>query len=401
MTTGLALEQAADLLARSVTPLGTCRGNPSLLLGRTLARDVAALYDQPPFSRSPLDGYALQAADTAGAAPERPVTLPVVDHLYAGDAARVPLGPGQAVRIMTGAMLPAGCDCVLRQEDTDQGEDIVRIYAALSPGDNLIRQGEDYRAGSLLLPAGTRLDAAAIGVLAGAGIDEVTVYRRPRVAVLATGDELVSPDTRPLPPGKIYGSNLALLLARLGELGLETVSGGQVGDDPALAAERMSSLLEECDLLITTGGVSVGQRDILHQVLPLMGAERLFWKVRLKPGGPAMFSLWQGKPILSLSGNPFAAAATFELLARPLLAALAQEPQLCPSRQAAVLDTPFPKASRGRRFVRGRFEGGHVTLPQGHASGMLRSLVGCNCLVDIPAGSEPLVPGQSVQVVLL
>ena len=399
--TGLTLEQAADLLTKSVTPLGTCQGNPGLLLGRTLALDVAALYDQPPFSRSPLDGYALRAADTAGAAPERPVALAVVDHLYAGDAPRVPLESGQAVRIMTGAMLPPGCDCVLRQEDTDLGEDIVRIYAALAPGDNLIHQGEDYRAGRQLLPAGTRLDAAAIGVLAGAGIDTVTVYRRPRVAVLATGDELVAPGTRPLPPGKIYSSNLALLLARLGELGMEAVSGGQVGDEPALAAERMSRLLAACDLLITTGGVSVGQRDILHQVLPLMGAERLFWKVQLKPGGPAMFSLWQGKPILSLSGNPFAAAATFELLARPLLAALAQEPQLRPRRQTAVLDSPFPKASRNRRFVRGRCTGGHVTLPQGHASGMLRSLVGCNCLVDIPAGSEALAPGHTVQVVLL
>ena len=153
--------------------------------------------------------------------------------------------------------------------------------------------------------------------------------------------------------------------------------------------------------VITTGGVSVGDKDIFHQALPLAGAERLFWRVKLKPGTPLMFSLLEGRPVLSLSGNPFAAAATFELLARPLLAALAGQRDWQPLTLTAPLATPFSKASGGRRFVRGIYRDGAVTLPEGHSSGQLRSQVGCNCLVDIPAGSSPLAAGTMVKVVLL
>ena len=212
---------------------------------------------------------------------------------------------------MTGAMLPQGCDCVLRQEDTDLGNP-VRIYASLPPYKNYVYQGEDYRTGSLLLPAGTRLDAAALGVLASAGLTEVAVRRRPKVGLLTTGDEVVEAG-QPLPPGKIYGSNGALLTARLTELGIPSLC-RHAADSPAAVAKAMEGMLADCDLLITTGGVSVGDKDIFHQALPLLGAERVFWKVDLKPGTPAMFSRYKGKPILSLSGNPFAAFTTFELL---------------------------------------------------------------------------------------
>ena len=281
------------------------------------------------------------------------------------------------------------------------GSPVVELYASLRPGDNYVHRGEDYRAGTCLLPAGSRVDAAAVGVLSSAGITEVAVRRRPRVGVLSTGDEVVEPGVRPLPVGKIYGANLPLLLARLRELGVENVTGQLAGDAPQAVAEAMARMLETCDLLITTGGVSVGDKDIFHQTLPLLGAERVFWRLKLKPGSPAMFSRFQGKPILSLSGNPFAAFTTFELLARPLLAALSGEPELLPRRERAVLDTPFPKGSPIRRFVRGRYENGHVSLPEGHSSGVLRSLVGCSCLVDIPAGGGPLAAGQTVDILML
>ena len=401
MVTDLSLEEAVRLMTAGTVPLGTEAGHPGALLGRTLARGITAPMDQPPFDRSPLDGYALRAADTAGASPERPVPLTVVDTVYAGDEANVPVGPGQAVKIMTGAMLPRGCDCVLRQEDTDRGSPTVRLFRAVEPYQNYIRQGEDYRAGTVLLPAGTRLDAAAIGLLAGAGIDRAEVRRRPRVTVLSTGDEVVCPHVRPLPPGKIYGANAQLLTARLEELGIPAPGWEQVGAGPQAAAEAMERLLGGCDLLITTGGVSVGERDVLHQALPLLGAEEVFWRVACKPGSPARFSRYGGKPILSLSGNPFAAAATFELLARPLLAALAGEPHLLPRRRDAELSTSFPKPSPVRRFLRGRYEEGTVSLPEAHGSGALRSLVGCSCLVDVPAGSGPLEAGQTVSVLLL
>ena len=396
MKTGLTLEEAQTAILLNRVPLGTQMLPLERALGRTLAADVAAPLDQPPFDRSPLDGYALRSADLTGANREHPAVLEVVDTVYAGDEARIPVGPGQAVRLMTGAMLPPGCDCVVPQEDTDRG-DPVSVFVSLKPFQNYVYQGEDYRKGTLLLEKGTRLDAAALGVLAGAGITEVEVYRRPRVGLLTTGDEVVSPGT-PLPAGKIYGSNQMLLAARLAELGVETETAHQ-GDDPAAVAEAMRELLEICDVLLTTGGVSVGDKDIFHQALPLLGAERIFWRVNLKPGTPAMYSLYEGKPILSLSGNPFAAFTTFELLARPLLAALSGEEG--PRWGEGVLDTPFPKASPRRRFIRGRYENGHITLPEGHSSGMLASLVGCNCLAELPAGSPPAEAGTRVRILLL
>lgn len=401
MRTRIELEEARALMAESVRPLGVEQISRQEALGRTLAEDVTAPLDQPPFDRSPLDGYALRSADLTGASPEHPVSLRVVETVYAGGVPSRVLGPGEAIRIMTGAMLPRGCDCVLQHERTDNGLEQVQIYAALSPHDNYCDRGEDYRTGEVLLPAGTVVDAAAVGVLASAGLSSVPVRRRPVVRVLSTGDEVVSPDLHPLPAGKIYGSNQELLTARLRELGVSDVKGLLIGDDPREVADTMAQLLGECDLLITTGGVSAGDKDIFHEALPLLGAERVFWKVNLKPGTPAMYSLWQGQPILSLSGNPFAAAATFELLARPLLAALTGESRFSLRSRTAVVEGSFPKASPGRRFLRGFYQEGRVSLTGKNDSGMLASLVGCNCLVDLPAGSPPVQEGQTVTVLLL
>lgn len=401
MRTRIELEEARALMAESVRPLGVEQVSRQEALGRTLAEDVTAPLDQPPFDRSPLDGYALRSADLTGASPEHPVSLRVVETVYAGGVPSRALGPGEAIRIMTGAMLPRGCDCVLQHERTDNGLEQVQIYAALSPHDNYCDRGEDYRTGEVLLPAGTVVDAAAVGVLASAGLSSVPVRRRPVVRVLSTGDEVVSPDLHPLPAGKIYGSNQELLTARLRELEVSDVRGLLIGDDPREVADTMAQLLGECDLLITTGGVSAGDKDIFHEALPLLGAERVFWKVNLKPGTPAMYSLWQGQPILSLSGNPFAAAATFELLARPLLAALTGESRFSLRSRTAVVEGSFPKASPGRRFLRGFYQEGRVSLTGKNDSGMLASLVGCNCLVDLPAGSPPVQEGQTVTVLLL
>lgn len=396
MVIGISLEEAVDRITSPLSPLGTEVLPLKQALGRTLAVDVTAPLDQPPFDRSPLDGYALRSADLAGADKAHPAVLEVVDTVYAGDEANVSVGPGQAVRIMTGAMLPPGCDCVVPQEQTNRGEP-VKVFVSLKPYQNYVYQGEDYRAGTPLLKAGARLDAAALGMLASAGLTEAEVRRRPRVGLLTTGDEVVEPGT-PRPTGKIYGSNRVLLAARLAELGFEADTAHQ-GDDPTAVAESMKEMLKTCDLLITTGGVSVGDKDIFHQALPLLGAEQVFWRVDLKPGTPAMYSVYQDKPILSLSGNPFAAFTTFELLARPLLAALAGEEG--PRWGEGMLDTPFPKASPKRRFIRGRYENGHITLPEGHSSGMLASLVGCNCLAELPAGSPPAEAGQKVRILLL
>lgn len=401
MKQGISLEEAVAQLTQGIVPLSVAEAPLSQLSGALpLAADVFAPISQPPFPRSPLDGYALRAADSAGADPEHPAALKVVGKHYAGDPGDTHVGPGEAVRLFTGAPIPQGADCVIRQEDTDGGEETVSIRCALKPWENYCYAGEDYKEGSLLLRAGTVLDYAARGLLASAGVTTVPVYRYPEVAVLSTGDELVSPGVYPLPAGKIYNSNMLLICARLTELHIFN-NGFHVADDPRQVADQIEELWQIHPVVLTTGGVSVGQKDFMAQAAQLLGAETVFHGVRLKPGSPALFARRGGRYLLALSGNPFAAAATVELLARPLLSALSGDPSLLPRRTQAVLDAPFPKASKGRRFVRGRYAEGRVTLPAGHSSGQLASLVGCNCMVDIPAGSPPLVAGSTVEAVLL
>lgn len=403
---GISLERALAVIRAHVTLQDTERVSALDALGRVLAEDVIAPMDQPPFPRSPLDGYAFAAASVAGANREHPVCLAVVDTVYAGGWREEPVPAGCAVRIMTGAPIPAGCDCVIRQEDTADGDGTVAVPFELKPWENYCFRGEDYREGQVLIPAGSVLNAATLGVLGSAGLyrEDVTlaVRKTPKIALLCTGDELVEGDGSPLPKGKIYSSNAPLLAARLRELGVEvTACHSSFGDDPQEVADALKKLCEEADGIITTGGVSVGARDIFHEALPLLGAQRLFWRVLLKPGTPLMFSLYEGKPILSLSGNPFAAAATFELLARPMLAAMTGNERLDPMTVTAVLETPFPKGGKVRRFVRGIMKDGAVTLPEGHSSGQLRSCVGTNCLVELEGGRGPVETGERVAVHLL
>lgn len=400
MQVGISVEEALALIAQHTRPLPPEERRGMDLLGRTLAQDVAAPMSQPPFDRSPLDGYALVSADTAEAGEDSPVRLEVADTIYAGGWPKGPVCSGQCARIMTGAPIPEGADCVIRLEDTDQG-DPVTIRQRMKRHENYCFAGEDYRRGDTLLPAGTALDAPALGLLAGAGLWEtpLAVFPRPRVLLLSSGDELAGPG-EVLRPGQIYDSNRPQLAARCRELGL-TADDGSLPDDPRKAADALRQGAARYDCVITTGGVSVGDRDIFHQALPLAGAERIFYRVKLKPGTPMMFSLLEGKPLLSLSGNPFAAAATFELFVRPLLARLAGRTEWKPVAFTAPLAVPFAKASGGRRFIRGRYEDGAVRLPEGHSSGQLRSSVGCNCLVDIPARSPALEAGTQVRVILL
>ncbi len=408
MITNLSLEEAVRLIQQHVEPL-----EPVLLYidqakGRILAEDIMAPMDQPPFDRSPVDGYAILSSDTVGATRETPVRLTLVDTVCAGQVSSVTLKSGQCIRIMTGAKIPSGADGVIRQESTDMGEQTVEIYEAIKHYGNYVFRGEDYKTGDILLPKGTRLDAAALAVLASAGfaceLRQVLVNAVPKVAVLCTGDELVYPYIAPLPDGKIYDANLTFLTTRLADFCVHAESGGEhFGDDPQLVADSIRQVLLWADAVITTGGVSVGMKDIFHEVLPLLEAEQIFTHLQMKPGTPAIFSMVRDTPVLCLSGNPFAAAATFELLARPMLEKLSGDKALATHRIAAELASDFPKASGGRRFIRGTYDidTGTITLGDAHSSGQLRSMAGCNCLVDIPAGSGPLEAGATVSAVLL
>lgn len=396
------LESALALLMERVHPVERTEYAPlHALLGRVAAEDVAAPMQVPPFDRSPLDGYALRGADIAGASREHPARLRVIGEACAGCGERFAPGPGEALRVMTGAPVPAGCDCVVRQEDTDLGMDRVEVYAAVPAGRNVCRAGEDVRLGDVLLHRGERITSAHIGVLASLGITGAKVYAPVRAALLCTGDELCQPGEE-LPFGKIYDANRAVLSARLSELGVSLASPDSAQDDPETVAQALRKAAEHCDVLLTTGGVSVGKKDIFHQVLPLLGAERLFWKVAMKPGSPLLCGVYEGKLLICLSGNPFAALACFEVFAVPVLRRLAGETRAALRRAQGTLTGDFPKESKGRRLIRARMEGDRVTLTgANHSSGSLATMIGCNCLIDIPAGTGPLHTGDRVEVILL
>lgn len=396
----LTVEQAAEIIRKACPPLDGEWVEFARSSGRILAKNVRAQTDCPPFDRSPLDGFALRAADTEGACRERPAVLKQMETLYAGSGRAEALGPGEAVRVMTGARLPEGADCVVRQEDTEWDGERVRVFTGLKPYENFVFRGEDIKKGEIVLEQGRKIGYIEKGILAAAGVGRVYVRKRPSVCLFSTGDELVAVGET-LGAGQIFDSNLPMLEERLAQLGAKPVRCGYLKDSPKEICRTLGEAAKEADLIITTGAVSVGERDVFHQVVEMEGCERIFWKVGMKPGTPLLFWKIDGVPVISLSGNPFAAAATFELLARPALRRLMGERETEPARVAAVLDTPFPKPSRSRRFVRGRLEGGRVTLPKGHSSGMIGSLLDCNCMVDIPAGSGALKEGDQVQVVML
>ena len=396
------LEQAVEILLAHASPVTETEDVPLLdAVGRVAAEDIKAGFDNPPFDRSPLDGYTFAAASTRMATAESPVTLRVVAEECAGDFFAGTVGAGECVRIMTGGAIPKGCDCVVRQEDVREDGDAIRVPFTSKPYENYCYAGEDIKKGTVILRQGQIIRAAQIAVLASEGHATVRVHRRVRVAVASTGDELLQPG-EPLRPGKIYNSNLYLLAGRLKELGAEVTVVGSVPDDVERATEVIASYADKVDVFLTSGGVSVGKKDIMHGVVPALGAERLFWRVCMKPGAPAI-AYTRGRLLgIALSGNPFAAFATFELMAKPALLRIAGQTDVLPARRRAVLADAFPKECLGRRFLRARMEAdGRVSLPDQHESGSLFSAAGCDAFVDVPAGTKPLAAGTEVEVVIL
>lgn len=395
------LESALRLLLEHASPVRETEALPLMeALGRVAAQDIVSPMDVPPFDRSPLDGYCLHSEDIADASRENPVELKVIGEACAGCGERFYVERGQALRVMTGAPVPTQCDCVIRQEDTDEGMDAVHMYASVPTGRNICRAGEDVSKGALMVRAGEKLTAAHIGVLSSLGITQVQVRKRVRAALLCTGDELVQPGQE-LTFGKIYDANRAVLTLRLQELGVDVTALESEADEPQTVADTLCAAAKEVDILITTGGVSVGKKDIFHKVLPLMGAQRLFWKIAMKPGSPLLCAEYEGKLMICLSGNPFAALACFEVFARPVLLKMVGEVVCELPRVRARLQNAFPKKSPGRRLIRARFDGEGVTLPDNHSSGSLAGAIGCNCLIDIAAGTDVLAAGQEVEIILL
>ena len=378
--------------------------------GRILAQDMVAEFNNPPFDRSPVDGYACKAEDLAGASSEHPVKLKVMEEIDAGQYSERVVEHGQAVRIMTGAAIPKGCDCCIYQERTDYGEDFVEIYTEQKQWDNYCFAGEDFKKGTTLLKKGTHIGYVEAAVMAGMGAATAPVYRRPKVVLLTTGDEVVEPGN-PLPAGKIYNSNMTMLSSRMRELGMEPFYMEAVKDDPQIMAERLKEAAKQADMIITTGGVSVGKKDIMHESLGRINAERIFWRVKMKPGMPTLFSVYESEPgrkvpVISLSGNPFGVAVGVELLIRPALEKMMQNPAIGLKEVAGVMADDFVKGIKGRRFIRAYWENGKFHLPNGlHSNGVLSSMAGCNCLIDTKTmedqESKSLNTGDKVSAILL
>lgn len=383
-------------------------------LDRVLAEDIYADVAIPPFDNTSMDGYAVRAADTTGASPEAPVTLRVVADVPAGTLTDEPVGRGEAARIMTGAPLPQGADAVVPVEETDKWPDMrqglrgkgatVKIFKAAKVGANIRQAGRDMQPGDLLLPKGTVIRPAEIAVLATLGHSRVQVIRRPRVAVLATGDELLDIDA-PLAPGKIRNSNEysnAALVTRYGGIPIRLgIARDTVAD---LTAKIHEGLAQGVHLFITSAGVSVGDYDVVKDVLQAEGQIR-FWKVKMKPGKPLAFGTIQGVPILGLPGNPTSAMVSFEQFARPAILKMQGRTKLIKPTVEAILDDPLHRSDRRgyqrvivRRETNGIYHAGTAGL---QVSGFISAMARANGLAIVPEGDGALSPGTRVTVQML
>lgn len=402
MRPGIEVETALERLKENLSPSEIEEVALEEGWGRVLARNLPALFDLPPFDRSPLDGYALRGEDTAGASKERPAVLEVTEEVPAGHWPVREVGPGQASRIFTGAPIPPGANAVVRQEDTRADGCRVEVFASLAPGSNMDRAGTDIVRGAPALPAGRLLTSREIALLGALGYRTVPVCRRPRVALIPTGEELVDIHL-PLSPGKIYNSNSPALAAAVREAGGEPLELGIVGDNLAEIVAAFQQGLKVAQLVISTGGVSVGDYDLVPRAYAELGAEIIFAGVNMKPGMPTTAARKDGKLLLGLSGNPAAALVGFELLGRPVIQALAGRRDGKRRRVKATLQADFSKRNPQRRFVRAwawREEGWQVRPAGLDNPGILSSLVEANALMDLPAGAGPLQAGEQVEVIL-
>lgn len=401
---GLSVEEARECILNCCAALDSECIALEEADGRVLAEDLFAPESIPPFPRSPYDGYALRAEDTRGAAKEHGVTLRVIEEVPAGCAPTKQVERGQAVKILTGAPIPQSADLVVKFEDTQFTAETVTIFAPGKSGENIVPVGEDIQEGDPVAERGTVLDGAMLGVLAGLGYTKLQVFRMPRVALISTGDELMEADAALL-PGKIRNSSVYTLASYVRRCGAVSMRRGIVPDQAPPIAAAIAQAAEQSDLVLTTGGVSVGDYDMLRKALELLGADILFWKIRMKPGAAFVAAVYQGKLILCLSGNPSAAVVAFFLLGIPALRRMAGRRDVELEKIQVRLARPFGKKSPNRRFLPGKLEirGGNAYLLQAErqGNGMLHPLYGCNLLGEVPAGSPPMEQGSPIEAYCL
>jgi len=403
MTETMTVEQARRLLLDRVKP--TEVEHVALLdaLDRILAKDLASDIDVAPFDNSAMDGFAVRAEDVTGASPDSPVELTVIEDIPAGHAPQRTVGSGEASRIMTGAPVPQGADAVVMIEYSRSferdGVTVVSLERAAAPSENVRRRGEEVRAGDVVVTAGEKLGPAAIGLLAATGHPLVPVHRRPRVAVLATGSELVEVAEKP-GPGKIRNSNSYSIAAQVLAAGAEPVRYGIVADDLEVTREAFARAVEETDFIVTSGGVSVGDYDFVKPVLEQMG-EMLYCKVAMRPGNPQTMGTIRGVPFFGLPGNPTSTYVGFEVFVRPALRLMQGHRELDRPVVRAVLEHDVRKKPDRRYYLRGRLapaeSGGYsVALSGSQSSALLTAAHRGNCFVVLPEGEREFAAGTIV-----
>lgn len=404
----ISVEEARDAVLARIDRLDAESVDVLATLGRVLAQDIASDVDIAPFDNSAMDGYAVQAADISAASEASPVVLSVVEHVAAGAFPVEAVGPGQATRIMTGAPMPEGADAVVMVERTEAlvagggAGGTVAIKASVRPGENVRLRGEDVRTGDVVLSAGEVVTPAAVGLMAAMGRSTVSVYRRPRVAVVATGDELVGIDEYP-GLGKIRNSNSYSLAAQV------LAAGGEpfilpVARDNKADTRSILSRAPEFDLMVTTGGVSMGDFDVVKDVLLEIGKME-FWKVAMRPGAPQTYGTIGGTPFFGLPGNPTSTMVGFELFVRPAIRTMAGFTAIDRPRTEAVLAHDVKKKSDRRYFLRGRLtrsaEGYSVALSGSQSSALLTSMHRANCLVSLAEDASFFAAGSVVTCIRL
>jgi molybdopterin molybdotransferase len=399
----ITVDEALERILSHIHLLGIEKVSLSDVLGRVIAEDIYARRNIPPLNNSGMDGYALRFEDIPKASPRDPVRLEVIEDLPAGFISKKKLERGQAIRIMTGAPIPEGANTVIPVEETKKEEGSVLIFKAAALDENIRKSGEDVKKGECVISRGDTIRPAEVGMLASVGRSFVSVYQRPLVAILCTGDELVDVDGE-LDEVRIISSNSYTLAAQVKECGAIPVQLGIAKDRKEEIEEKLRQGMR-ADVLISSAGVSVGDYDFVKDVMKNLGLEMAFWKVAMKPGKPLAFGTIQGKPVFGLPGNPVSSMVSFEQFIRPSLLRMMGYHQIFRPVVEAVLQEDVEKKPGRRHFIRAFVsfkEGSYFTTTTGdQGSGILRSMVRANGLIIIPEEQEIVRAGEKVKVQLL
>ncbi|MBE3554684.1 MAG: molybdopterin molybdotransferase MoeA [Thermicanus sp.] len=404
------VEEALARIFGNVKPLGTEKVPLDEAYGRILAEPLIADHTVPPFDKSGVDGYAVIAEETKGASHQNPILLEVIETVGAGSVPHHRLSSGQAIRIMTGAPIPEGANAVIMFEKTERvtqnGKELIRVLQEMKPGEDISYRGEDVKEGEVLLHPGKRIGPGEMALLATYGYGNCKVFKRPVVGILATGSELL-PISRPLEPGKIRNSNSTMLAAQVMRAGAIPKSFGIVVDRLEEMKERIGEILPQVDLLLTTGGVSVGDYDFMYDLYQELGAEVLFDKLLMRPGKPTTVAVQEGKLLYGLSGNPGAAYVGFELFVLPALLMMMGVPERKAHlpKARAILDEDFKKPSAFPKYVRAIYSYHrkelHVSLAGPDQSSLTSTIQRANCLALIPAGGKGVEKGSEIEIFFL